>query len=82
MVLVSGVAVPVSKYEGRMKALVLGRRLKALLAEDEAKEIEELKKKDCNPSEIRTLRHKNRIEVMENMGLGQIKRIVRITRPA
>lgn len=82
MVLISGVAVPLSKAEGRMKALAFGRWLKAQLAEDEARQEEEWRKKGCNHSEIRTLRHRNRISEMENMGLGQIKRIVRVQRSA
>ena len=82
MVLISGMWVSLSKAEGRMKALANGRRLKAQLVEDEKQEVENLRKKGHTPEEITSMRHRNRIETMENMGLGQIKRIVRIQRPA
>lgn len=74
MVMCAGMLVREDQVENRLKSLRRGRELKALLADDEAKEREDLKKAGYSPSEIACLRHANRIRQMESQGFGTITR--------
>ncbi|MBR6356213.1 MAG: hypothetical protein IKR92_05105 [Alphaproteobacteria bacterium] len=82
MVMISGMLVPESKVEGRLRALAHGRNLKAQLAEDQKKADKRLADDGFSPEDIACLRHANRIKTMEAMGLGKSTRIKRITFPA
>ena len=82
MVMISGMLVPESKVEGRLRALAHGRNLKAQLAEDQKKADKRLADEGFSPEDIACLRHANRIKTMEAMGLGKSTRIKRITFPA
>lgn len=68
--MVAGMLIPESKVESRLKALALGRGLKALLVADQKKIDQQLRDEGYPEHEINCLRHSNRIRTMENMGLG------------
>lgn len=74
MVMISGMLVPESKVEGRLRALAHGRNLKAQLAEDQKKADKRLADDGFSPEDIACLRHANRIKTLENMGFGQSRR--------
>ena len=83
MVWVAGMLLPESKVEGRLASLKATREEKKSIQEQEAarraEETEELRAAGWSTADINSYFLTQKLNTMENMGLGISKRIIRVS---